>query len=40
MNSFSLFTADESAHLKMVLVAFLGAMLVVWIGIAARLSGG
>jgi hypothetical protein len=40
MNSSSLFTADELTYLKMVVVAFLGATLVVWIGIAARLSGG
>jgi hypothetical protein len=39
MNSL-LITADRTTHLKVVAVAVLAALLVVWVGIAARLTGG
>jgi hypothetical protein len=35
MNS-SLITADSATHLKVVILGLLAAILVVWIGIAAR----
>jgi hypothetical protein len=37
MNS-SLVTADVGTHLKIVGVAILAAMLMIWIGIGARLA--
>jgi hypothetical protein len=40
MNNSSFLTSDHLTSVKMVAVAFLGATLVVWIGIAARLAGG
>jgi hypothetical protein len=38
MNS-SLITADRTTHLKILAVSVLAALLVVWIGIGARLAG-
>ena len=35
----SLLTLDHLTCVKMVAVAFLGATMVIWIGIAARLTG-
>jgi hypothetical protein len=40
MNNSTMFSADRATHLKIVVVALLGAILVASIGIAARLSDG
>jgi hypothetical protein len=39
MNS-SLATADSSTHIKIVAIALLAAMVVIWVGIAGRSSSG
>lgn len=38
MNNFSLFTADRTTHLKIVVVSLLCALIVAGIGVAARLD--
>src|SRR5215468_8366172 len=38
MNNFSMFTADRTTHLKIVVVALVCATLVAGIGVAARVS--
>ena len=40
MNNTSIFTADRMTHLKIVVVALIGATVVAGIGIAARETGG
>ena len=38
MNNFSMFTADRTTHLKIVVVALVCATLVTGIGVAARVA--
>jgi hypothetical protein len=40
MNNTSIFTADRMTHLKIVVVALIGATVVASIGIAARMTDG
>jgi hypothetical protein len=39
MTNFSLFTADRTTHLKIVVVSLLCALIVAGIGVAARVDG-